>query len=157
MRRVVPLAFVLVAAIAYAGTALATGGTSIANAPVVQPGVAVSGNTDGEATANGAIGSEVSAGCWSDLQYWRVKLTAGEKVTIVGKAISPAHNFGFGIFPAGTTDRTLAHASDFNAAFPGRAPIRFAATKSGWYPIVIGPTCYDASDGPYTFTVTVTR
>ena len=74
---------------------------------------------------------------------------------IEGTALSPAHHFGIGFFPAGTTDRNLGNAVAAVSSFPRRGPIRFTARSSGTHVLVIGPTCYNATDGPHTFVVTV--
>jgi len=155
MRRVAVAASAMISALVAVGTAAAAGGTSIATAPLVRPGVQLSGDTSQDATANGTIGSEESTGCWNAVEYWRLPLTAGDQVLIEGTAVSPAHHFGIGLFPAGTTDRNIGKAIAVTSAFPRRAPIHFAARSSGTYALVIGPTCYNATDGPYTFVVTV--
>jgi hypothetical protein len=145
----------LAGALVAAGTATAAGGTSIAAAPVVRAGAVASGNTASDSTADGSIGSELSRGCWNDVEYWRLRLAAGDVVSIKGTAASPSWHFGIGIFPAGTTDRNLSKAVAFTSTFPKRDPIRYTAHTAGTYPLVIGPTCYNSADGPYTFTVTV--
>jgi hypothetical protein len=37
----------------------------------------------------------------------------------------------------------------------GRVTVAVPARSSGTCGLVIGPTCYNATDGPYTFVVTV--
>jgi hypothetical protein len=152
MRR---FAAMLLTALVGAGPAAAAGGNSIASAPLIRPGVAASGDTSKDETGNGSIGSEESQGCWNDVEYWRLALTSGDQVLITGKALSPSHHFGIGMFPAGTTDRNLAKAAAVVSAFPRRGPIRFIARASGTHVLEIGPTCYNATDGPYTFVVKV--
>ena len=149
------LASALLAALLAAGPAAAAGGKSIASAPVLRPGVVASGDTSTDETGNGSIGSEESQGCWNDVEYWRLALAAGDQVLIKGAARSPAHHFGIGFFPAGTTDRNLGNAVAAVSSFPRRGPIRFTARSSGIHVLVIGPTCYNASDGPYRFVVAV--
>jgi hypothetical protein len=149
------LASALLAVLVAAGPAAAAGGKSIASAPVVRPGVEASGDTSIDETGNGSIGSNESPGCWNDVEYWRLALAAGDHVLIKGAALSPAHDFGIGLFPAGTTDRNLGQAVALVSQFPRRGPIRFTARSSGTHVLVIGPTCYNASDGPYRFVVTV--
>jgi len=145
----------LAAALVPAGAAAAAGGTSIAAAPVVRAGAEAAGDTANDSTADGSIGSEVSPGCWNDVEYWRLRLAAGDEVSIRGTASSPAWHFGLGIFPAGTTDRSLAKAVAVTSTFPKHDSIRFTARTAGTYPLVIGPRCYNGVDGPYTFVVTV--
>jgi hypothetical protein len=148
-------ALVLASALVAAGSATAAGGTSIAAAPIVRAGVEATGDTAGDSTADGSVGSDESPGCWNDVEYWRLRLAAGDEVSIKGTAVSPAYHFGIGIFPAGTSDRNIGRAVAFMSDFPKRNPIRYAARSSGTYPLVIGPTCYNGLDGPYTFAVTV--
>jgi hypothetical protein len=155
MHRAAPLLLSLAAALVAAGAAAAAGGRSIAAAPLLRAGVEASGDTAGDSTGDGSIGSELSPGCWNDVEYWRLRLAAGDVVSIKGTAGSPSWHFGIGIFPAGTTDRNLSKAVAFTSTFPKRAPIRYTARAAGTYPLVIGPTCYNSSDGPYTFVVTV--
>ena len=145
----------LLAALVAAGPAVAGGGKSIASAPVLRPGVEVSGDTSTDETGDGSIGSDESQGCWNDVEYWRLGLAAGDQVLIKGTAVSPAHHFGIGFFPAGTTDRNLGKAIAVVSSFPSRGTIRFTARSSGTHVLVIGPTCYNATDGPYKFVVTV--
>jgi hypothetical protein len=149
------LASALLAGLVAAGPAAAAGGKSIASAPVLRPGVEAAGDTSIDETGNGSIGSDESQGCWNDVEYWRVALAAGDQVLIKGAALSPAHHFGIGLFPAGTTDRNLAKAIAVVSAFPRRGPISFTARSSGTHVLVIGPTCYNATDGPYRFVITV--
>lgn len=157
MHRAALTSLALAAVLVAAGTAAAADGTSIAAAPVLRPGAEASGNTASDSTGNGSIGSELSPGCWNDVEYWRLRLAAGDVVSIKGTAASPSWHFGVGIFPAGTTDRNLDKAVAFTSTFPKRNPIRFTARSAGTYPLVIGPTCYNRSDGPYTLVVTVQR
>jgi hypothetical protein len=155
MHRAAVTLLALPAVLVAAGAATAAGGSSIAAAPVVRPGVEASGNTASDSTADGSIGAELSPGCWNDVEYWRLRLAAGDVVSIKGTAASPSWHFGIGIFPAGTTDRSLSKAVAFTSTFPKHNPIRYTAHAAGTYPLAIGPTCYNSSDGPYTFTVTV--
>jgi hypothetical protein len=55
----------------------------------------------------------------------------------------------------GTTDRNLGKAIAVVSLFPRRGPIRFTTRSSGTHVLVIGPTCYNATDGPYRLVVTV--
>src|SRR6059058_6531604 len=107
-----------ISALVAVGAAAGSGGTSIASAPVIRPGVQLSGDTSTDATANGSIGSEESTGCWNDVEYRRLPLTAGDQVLIKGTAASPAHHFGIGLFPAGTIDRNIGKAIAVASAFP---------------------------------------
>src|SRR5438477_10799676 len=113
MRRVSVAVPAMISALVAVGAAAGSGGTSIASAPVVQPGVQLSGDTSTDATANGSIGSEESTGCWNDVEYRRLPFTAGAQVL--------------------TTDRNIGKVIASRGRFPQRAPIRFAARSSGTY------------------------
>src|SRR5207248_2761158 len=104
MRRTALILLVLTPTLVVVGGAAAGGGASIASAPIIHAGAPQSGDTSTDATADGSIGSEESPGCWHDAEYSRLRLTAGDVVLITGKAIAPAHDFGVGVCPAGTTD-----------------------------------------------------
>jgi hypothetical protein len=145
----------LLAALVAVGPAAAAGGKSVASAPVLRAGVEAAGDTSTDETGDGSIGSDESQGCWNNVEYWRLVLSAGDEVLIKGSALSPAHHFGIGFFPASTTDRNLGKAVGVASSFPRRGPIRFKARSSGTHVLVIGPTCYNATDGPYKFVVTV--
>jgi len=144
-------------ALAAASGAGAAGSASISGAPIVRAGVQETGNTMTDSTGDGSIGSDLSPGCWNDVEYWRLPLTAGDEVVLSGKTTPPAYHFQVGFFPAGTTDRNIDKEVAVVSGFPGRAPIHFAAHSTGTYALVFGPGCYNGSDGPYTFTVSVTR
>src|SRR5204862_3472919 len=92
MRRVSVAVPAMISALVAVGAAAGSGGTSIASAPVIRPGVQLSGDTSTDATANGSIGSEESTGCWNDVEYRRLPLTAGDQVLSKGTAVSPAHH-----------------------------------------------------------------
>src|SRR5437016_2778612 len=89
------------AALSAAAQATATGGVSIAGAPTVQSGVEVSLNTANDHTGRGQVGSEASLGCWIDHEFFRLSLTAGDKVLITKGSTSLGY-LAVGIFPAGT-------------------------------------------------------
>ncbi len=137
------------------GVATAAGSKSIASAPVVSPGAAVSGNTASDPTIQPGAGDET--GCWNDLEYWGVPLTVGDAVVIKGAAITPGYNIELGVFPDGTTDANIAMTDAVKTVLLSHVPLRFTATATGSYPIAVGPNCYDGVDGPFSFTVAVTH
>jgi len=145
-----------VSALTAARGAVAAGGASISGAPVVRSGVQESGNTMSDPTGNGSIGSDLSPGCWNDVEYWRLPLTAGDQILVKGTATPPAFHFQVGFFPAGTTGRNIDKEVAVVSVFPSRGNIRFTAGSTGTYALVFGPGCYNGSDGPYNFTVVVT-
>jgi hypothetical protein len=151
------IAFVVVSALIIAGSAAAAGGTSIAAAPVIRAGVHESENTATDPTRRGDVGSELSQGCWNDFEYWRLPLKAGDKVSITGNASVAGYHFAVGVFPAGTTDKNVDKMATILNAFPGSHVAHFTARTAGTYPFVIGPNCYNGSDGPFSFVVTVTH
>jgi len=156
-KKLLALGALCVVALTSASAALASGGATIAAAPVVKAGVAETGDTRVQATGNGSIGSDLSPGCWTDVQYWRLPLVAGDQIVVKGTATPPAYHFQVGLFPAGTTDKNINSKVAAVSPFPTRGTIRFNAAKSGTYALVFGPGCYDSAEGPYTFTVSVTK
>jgi hypothetical protein len=151
----VRLAFGMASALVVVSGAAAAGGTSVATGPIVRAGIQQAADTASDPTSRHTVGSEESRGCWNDLEYWRLPLAAGDQVLIKASALSPAANFAVGIFPAGTTDRTIHNVAALLNAFPSGGPIQFTARATGTYPIVAGPNCYNGTDGPFTFVVTV--
>ena len=144
---------VAAAAIA-AAAALGAGGTSIAGAPVIRPGAEEVLNTTTDRTVPGTDGSE-QTGCWSDFEYWRLSLVAGDDVTFRGRA-NGASGFLVGVFPAGTTDANIRTTTAIALGkVPNSGPLRFKATSTGTYPVVVGPNCHDGMDGELAFTTTV--
>jgi hypothetical protein len=140
--------------LAGASTAAGGGGVSIAGAPMVRLGIQQTQNSQSDPTARGDVGSGDSLGCWNDHEFWRVQLNAGDAVLLRGLSVSPGHNFAVAFYPAGTTDRNLRKATALVYGFPDKGAIRFTARKTGTYPIVAGPNCYDGTDGTFKFTIT---
>lgn len=125
------------------------------SAPAVSPGAAVSGNTATDPTAQQSD-SDVT-GCWDALEYWRVPLTVGDRVTVAGNTLSPAYNTELGVFPAGTTDTSIHATPAIKTVLLSHVPIEFTATATGSYPLVVGPNCYNGVEGPFNFTISVTH
>jgi hypothetical protein len=148
-------ALVGVLALTIAGSAAAAGGTSIAKAPLVRAGAEETENTSSDTTLREDVGSALSHGCWNDFEYWRLALSTGDKVSISGKATLGADNFAVGVFPAGTTDRTIHGSTSILNAFPDSRVARFTAKTTGTYALVVGPNCYNGTDGQFSFVVTV--
>jgi hypothetical protein len=136
-----------------AAAADGAGGTTIASAPAVVPGTATNANTASDPTAQ--PGDSGVTGCWDDLEYWRVPLTVGDRVTVAGKALSPAYNIELGVYPAGTTDVSIHTTAAIKTVLLSHVSLGFTATATGSYPIVVGPNCYDGVDGPINFEVSV--
>jgi hypothetical protein len=84
-----------------------------------------------------------------------VPLSVGDEVTVAGNALSPAFNVELGVFPAGTTDTNIASTAAIKTVLLSHVPLRFTATATGSYPIVVGPNCYNGVDGPFSFKVSV--
>ncbi|HEY3921329.1 MAG TPA: hypothetical protein VGL76_04360 [Gaiellaceae bacterium] len=156
-KRLLAPAALCAVALTTGGAALAAGGATISGAPIVKAGAAESGDTRVQATGDGSIGSDLSPGCWTDVQYWRLPLVAGDQIVVKGTATSPAYHFQVGLFPAGTTDKNINSKVAAVSVFPTRGTIRFNASKTGMYALVFGPGCYDSAEGPYNFTVSVTK
>ena len=144
-------------ALAAAGSAAGSGGASIASAPLVRPGVQHTQDTSADATGEGGIGSEESLGCWKAIEYWRLPLRAADQAVIRGKTAGSAYEFEIGVFPPGTTDRSISRATSIMTKVVTGRPIRLKAASSGTYVLAIGPSCYHGEDGPFSFTVTVSH
>ena len=151
------LALVFAAALAVAGSALASGATTIAAAPLVTPGVTVDANSSTDATAVGDDGVGFESGCWDAVEYWKLALTAGDQVKISAKVGVGTTNLEVAVFPAGTTGANLGNAKSVKTGFASVVPIEFTAPKTGSYPLAAGPNCYDGANGPFSFVVTVTH
>jgi hypothetical protein len=147
-----------VAVLAWSGGALAAGGTSIAGAPVIHSGVSQTANTNTDATVDGANHGPQAVGCWVNLEYWLLPLSAGQKVQIQGAPIPPMTNLELGIFPPGTTDANITVAQPTLTGFPTSAhPLDFTAAASGNYIVVGGQNCYNSDGGPFSFEVAVSH
>ncbi len=156
-RFLVLLVFGLLSALLVVGAAAASGGTTIAAAPLIQSGAQETGNTAADSTTEGSEGIGQSSGCWNDLEYWRLPLVVGDSVLISGGAVSPGANFEIAVFPPGTTNANIANASAVEDGLPLSRSLHFTADATGTYPLVAGPNCYDGTDGPFSFRVTVTH
>ena len=136
-----------------AGAAMATGGLSIAHAPMIRPGANVSENSSIDQTASG--GDAVGQGCFNDVEYWKLPLKTGDKVEIKGSEMTSARGYLIAFFAPGTRDKSVASASSVAHGFPAEHLVRFTAKSTGVYPIVAGPNCYNGTDGAFTFVITV--
>jgi hypothetical protein len=144
----------LALALAAAAAASGSGGTAISGAPTIQPGAQQSADTLTDRTTTVNPGS---GGCWTDLEFWRLPLSAGDAVEIDATQISPSTNLQVGVFPAGTTDANFASAQAVASGFAVKGPIKFTAPATGTYPVIAGPNCYDGDDGPLTLVVKVSH
>lgn len=144
---------VFVAASVAAGAAMASGGRSISHAPAISPGTKVSENSQVDPTAPG--GDAVGQGCFNDVEYWKVPLQAGDKVQITGTETIAARGYLIAFFAPGTTDKTVANAVSVAHGYPAEHLVKFTAKTTGIYPVVAGPNCYNGTDGPFTFVITI--
>lgn len=139
---------VIIATLTYAPGASAAG-TNIANASPVVLGQTESGNTGTTpyGYSPGSCGPETG-------QYWLLALAAHERVTITWGS-SGDYVTGLDIWPAGTTDTTIAIGGRAAWASIGgeHQQTEFAASVAGTYPIVFDDSC--GQPGPFSFTVTV--
>jgi hypothetical protein len=136
--------------------AYASGATTIAAAPAVRPGVAVSANTSTDATAVGDDGVGFESRCWDAVEYWKLRLSAGDHVRISAQEGLGTSNLEVAVFPAGTSAATIGGTRSVKTGFPSNAPLAFTAPSTGTYPLAAGPNCDDGSNGPFTFVVAVT-
>ncbi len=125
-------------------------GSSIATAATIVLGQRETGNT-------GTTPYEYSPGsCGPETgQYWLLSLNAGEQVTIDWGS-SEDYVTGLDIWPAGTTDSTIAiggRAAWASIGGNGQQQTEFTATTAGVYPIVFDDSC--GQPGPFQFTATV--
>ncbi len=134
---------------------MASGGLSIRAAPTISPGTTVSENSSIDRTAPG--GDSVGQGCFNDVEYWRLPLTAGDRVEIKGSETNAARGYLIAVFAPAATDKNVAYASSVAHGFAALRPVRFTASATGVYPLVAGPNCYNGTDGSYTFVVTVSH
>jgi hypothetical protein len=135
---------------------LAAGGTTIASAPTITPGATVSANSATDSTAVGDDGVGFESGCWDAVEYWKLPLTAGDDVTISVTIGVPTYNLEIGVFPAGTTDKSLTNAHSVKTGLPSdKVPLAFTAPATGTYAVAAGPNCYNGASGPFTFVVSV--
>jgi hypothetical protein len=144
-------------ALTFAAAAGAAGGTSIAAAPSIQPGVQQIANTALDSTSPGDEGIGQLSGCWHDLEWWRVSLTAGDDVVIKGGATDSGENLLVAVFPPGTTAANVGKAKAVRYGLPLSKALEFTAPSTGAYPVAAGPNCYNGTDGPFAFAVTVTH
>ncbi len=151
------MALGLTLALAVAASASAAGGTSIASAPLIQPGAQQAANTTTDPTSPGDDGIGQLSGCWHDLEWWRVSLTAGDDVVIKGGATDSGENLLVAVFPPGTTAANVARATAVKYGLPLSKALEFTAPSTGTYPVAAGPNCYNGADGPFAFAVSVTH
>ncbi len=133
----------LASVLAFSLQASADGGTSIAGAPAVTPGLQQFGNT--------AAGSVIGCG---HAQFWTLTVVAGDEVTIDWEAATVRP--GLAVFPVGTTDFSLGDASayaSFRLNSNGKAQSTFIAPTTGAMPVTFDTSgCADRYHGPYDFT-----
>jgi len=115
----------------------------------------VSEDSQVDRTAPG--GDAVGQGCFNDVEYWRIQLKAGDKVEVKGTESIAARGYLIAFFAPGMTDKKVAFATSVAHGFTAEHAVRFTAKATGVYPIVAGPNCYNGTDGPYTFVVTVSH
>jgi len=147
-RRLTLLTTVLVTALtsllAFSLPASADGGTSIAGAPAVTPGVQQFGNT-----ANGGL----VGGC--RYQYWLLNTVAGDQVTVDWESAS--EELMLSVYAVGTTDFSLGDTRPYVYFYlndNGKAQSVFTAPKTGAMPVQFR-TCHTSTHGPYDFLATV--
>ena len=135
------------------GTALATGGKSIAAAPPVVYGQQEFGNT--------ATDQYLEDGCFLGFanlyrSYWSLSVTAGDLLTINWEG-TPGTELE--VMPVGTTDYTLFQTDpvvDQSLSSNGKNQAQYAAPVAGSMPLYFQVCASDSEEvpGPYDFTVT---
>ena len=135
-------------ALVVAATAGAVGGTSIAAAPSIQPGVQQTANTALDSTSPGDEGIGQLSGCWHDLEWWRVSLMRGDDVVIKGGATDSGENLLVAVFPPGTTAANVATAKAVRYGLPLSKALEFTAPSTGTYRSPPARTVTTAPTGP---------
>lgn len=125
-----------------------TGGTSIANAPVVPFGQQQFGNLAPMRRDNSGYKKE----------FWKISLVTGDRVKIDFEAVTRQSFDEFFVMPVGTTDYTLNSTSGLFYARPSandKGELAFTAPQSGTYPVVFRKeiNCCSGPGGGYDFNV----
>lgn len=139
------------------GTAAASGGASIAAAPVVAYGQPEFGNTATDGGTNpGSLNLEQQCSNTGNNGWWNLPVVADDSVTVDWEA--PDESYAM-VFPVGTTDFNLLGSQAVThemVSSNGKAAMWFRATVSGTMPLVIGAGgCTSTTTGPYSFTAYV--
>jgi len=145
-------ALLLAACVSGASSASTHGGSSVATAPLLDPGVRVFANTASDPTESGDF-SGGDTFCTSKTELWHVSLAAGDKVRFAGHQVAPASNIVFEFFDPGLKDSTIGDSVDV-AHGNLEDGATFTANASGSWLLAAGTHC-DGADGPFYFTVTV--
>lgn len=141
-------------------TAGPAGSSSIATAQSLSLGEQVFGNT---ASDSGVLRSGAKLpGNWNDVEFWKVPLVAGDRLTVAFQATTPPNIPCYALFPGNTTDSTIADVSSLNGVNGhdyecGTSTSIWAIASSGTYPLVTGTTGYGGSDGGFEFSIEVTH
>ena len=124
------------------------GSDTIATAPLLTPGVTVSGNTAADADIGHDLKSDQS--CTSDEELWRLQLLRGDRVTLGGRTEPPASRFDVEAIPPGVSEPQLLGTAPIGGIASGSLSesLSFTASASGIWLVVVGPDC-SGSDGPY--------
>ncbi len=124
------------------------GGETIAGAPLLTPGVTVSGNTAADAVINNDLHSDRA--CTRDEELWRLRLLRGDKVALGGHTEPPASGFNVEAMPPGVSEPQLLGTAPIGGVESGSltGSLSFTATASGTWLVIVGPGC-GYSDGPY--------
>jgi hypothetical protein len=132
-----------------APTAFASGGSTIASAPIIAPGQQEFGTTaDGQYDCGPA-------------DFWNLSLESGDAVTIDWEASVIANANQLDVFPAGTTDYSINNVTPlqtFGLGDNGKAQSTFTAGTAGIYPLIFeADGCGSTPAGPFDFIVYVTH
>jgi hypothetical protein len=140
-----------------ASSALADGGTSIANATAAPFGQQLFGNT-----ANGGQSPHGDCGGVDYRSWWTLQVSAGDNVTIDWESSTTPT---LSVFPVGTTDFNVSQQSTVvsdDLSDNHKQESRFRASQSGAMPVEFATrkdSCniHDSDPGPYDFIATVTH
>jgi hypothetical protein len=124
------------------------GGNTIAAAPLLTPGLTVSGNTAADAVIGHDLHSDRA--CTLDEELWRLQLLRGDKVALGGRTEPPASGFAVEAIPPGVTEPQLLGTAPLSGVEAGSLSesLAFTASAPGTWLVVVGPGC-GGGDGPY--------
>jgi hypothetical protein len=151
--RVVGVGVVLVvAALGVLPLALAVGGHTIATAPLITSRQPYVGNT-----ARVPESGTCFLGNSSYSEYWRVRLTAGDALTVNYGITEINVEFTVLLYPHGTTDSTVGNARSLisgRVGANGKGRFTFRAVRTGTHPLRFA-SCSGFETGPFEFTALV--
>lgn len=135
--------------------ASAAGSPSIANAPLVQPGVQQFGDTS--CCKAGGDPRNYSGQDLSHREFWKLPLRSGDRVTLNWQSVA-ADGVRIALFTPATTDFNYDDRNKVivvaRGSIPNKGQVSFTATRTGHWPLSVG-THWQSETSGYDFTVSV--